>query len=228
MTVFSSGISMYAMALLAEAAARLEFHDACIAVRGHRPGLHPPRRATSAIYNEVLQFFLIVFGLRAAGLLGLKDVGGWHGLQARLRRWRPRGFCAGRLDESWTIWASAPPIRWASNGLASRWAGLRAVLRLLVHGLPGRAAGAGGGLHGPPRGARRFIAAVPKMLFPFLVILPGMIAVALPRCTRRERALAAAHGRRHARLQHGDSPHAGPLLPGGMLGLGLTALMAPS
>ena len=32
---------------------------------------------TSAIYNEVLQFFLIVLGFLPVVLLGLKDVGGW-------------------------------------------------------------------------------------------------------------------------------------------------------
>ena len=39
---------------------------------------------TSAIYNEVLQFFLIVAGFLPLVLLGLKDTGGWSGLQAKL------------------------------------------------------------------------------------------------------------------------------------------------
>ena len=39
---------------------------------------------TSAIYNEVLQFFLIVAGFVPLVLIGLKDVGGWSGLTARL------------------------------------------------------------------------------------------------------------------------------------------------
>ena len=34
---------------------------------------------TSAIYNEVLQFFLIIAGFLPLVLLGLKNVGGWHG-----------------------------------------------------------------------------------------------------------------------------------------------------
>jgi len=42
----------------------------------HRPGLHLHGGLTSAIYNEVLQFFLIVFGFLPLVLLGLKDVGG--------------------------------------------------------------------------------------------------------------------------------------------------------
>ncbi len=39
---------------------------------------------TSAIYNEVLQFFLIVLGFLPLVLLGLKDIGGWSGLTAKL------------------------------------------------------------------------------------------------------------------------------------------------
>ena len=38
---------------------------------------------TSAIYNEVLQFFLIVFGFMPVAYLGLRDVGGWEELAAR-------------------------------------------------------------------------------------------------------------------------------------------------
>ena len=60
--------------------------------------------------------------------------------------------------------------------------------------------------------ARRtpLIAAVPKMLFPLLVILPGMIAIALH--TAGARGFTAAQGRRHARLQHGHAADAHALL----------------
>jgi len=39
---------------------------------------------TSAIFNEVLQFFMIVAGLLPLAFLGLRDVGGWAGLSQRL------------------------------------------------------------------------------------------------------------------------------------------------
>ena len=39
---------------------------------------------TSAIYNEVLQFFLIVAGFLPLVWVGLKNVGGWNGLKATL------------------------------------------------------------------------------------------------------------------------------------------------
>ena len=110
--------------------------------------------------------------------------------------------------------------------------------------------------------AHALIAAVPKMFFPFLVILPGLIAIAStarpigprPNSPGAASAIARAvalHGRR--RPQAGVIPykidpsraavldarrqprlnydlampeHAAALLPTGMLGLGLTALLA--
>ena len=43
---------------------------------------------SSAIYNEVLQFFLIVAGFLPLVYLGLRDVGGWSGLQRDAARRR--------------------------------------------------------------------------------------------------------------------------------------------
>jgi SSS family solute:Na+ symporter len=84
MTVFSSGISMYAMgALLAlllgwNIHASIALSAAVVLVYIALGGL------TSAIYNEVLQFFLIVFGFAPVAYLGLRDAGGWSGLAARV------------------------------------------------------------------------------------------------------------------------------------------------
>src|ERR1700677_3557515 len=80
MTSFSSGISMYAMAKLMGLLLGWSF-EVSIAVSAvivlvyiFLGGL------TSAIYNEVLQFFMIVFGFLPLVFLGLRDVGGWSGL----------------------------------------------------------------------------------------------------------------------------------------------------
>src|SRR4051794_14760616 len=84
MTVFSSGISMYAMGALLTLLLGWNIHVSivlsavvvlCYIALG---GL------TSAIYNEVLQFFLIVFGFAPLVFLGLRDAGGWPGLVARV------------------------------------------------------------------------------------------------------------------------------------------------
>src|SRR5256885_15288145 len=49
---------------------------------------------TSAIYNEGLQFFLIVLGFAPLVFLGLRAVGGWSGLVARLPDHPPAGGLA--------------------------------------------------------------------------------------------------------------------------------------
>src|SRR5215470_12129064 len=84
MTVFSSGISMHVMAKLVEQILGFNY-NLCIAVSAaivlayiFLGGL------TSAIYNEVLQFFMIVFGFAPLVYLGLRSVGGWHGLTEKL------------------------------------------------------------------------------------------------------------------------------------------------
>src|SRR5947199_1972330 len=99
MTVFSSGISLYALALLLEL---VRVFDTPFAALGLGPqyifhvcivssaivvlvyvllgGL------SSAIYNEVLQFFLIVAGFIPLVYLGLRDAGGWRGITATVPR----------------------------------------------------------------------------------------------------------------------------------------------
>jgi SSS family solute:Na+ symporter len=84
MTVFSSGISLHALARLMELLLGWNY-DACIAISAFivlvyifLGGL------TSAIYNEVLQFFMIVLGFTPVVFLALKDVGGWQSLKEKL------------------------------------------------------------------------------------------------------------------------------------------------
>src|SRR3989449_11602863 len=75
---------MYALAMLFELVLGWSFHGSIVLsavivlIYIFLGGL------TSAIYNEVLQFFLIVLGFLPLVLLGLKDVGGWNGLTAKL------------------------------------------------------------------------------------------------------------------------------------------------
>src|SRR5881397_2131763 len=80
MTVLSSGISLFAMGKLFNALLgwnmSLSFAISALVVLGYivLGGL------TSAIYNEVLQFVLIVVGFLPLTYLGLRDVGGWSGM----------------------------------------------------------------------------------------------------------------------------------------------------
>ncbi len=184
MTVFSSGISMYAMARLIQA---LHVFDALFNSFGWSKdwiftfaillsaaivllyiflgGL------TSAIYNEVLQFFLIVAGFLPLVFLGLKNIGGWSGLKAAV----PAMYM-----HEWhgVLHANTNPMGVDIIGLGM---GLGFVLGAgywCTDFLVIQTAMASHNMES----ARRvpLIAAVPKMVFPFLVIVPGLIAIALP------------------------------------------------
>ncbi|HEX6184689.1 MAG TPA: sodium:solute symporter family protein [Pyrinomonadaceae bacterium] len=227
MTIFSSGISLYAMGLLLGTLLGWDFtlcvlvSAAVVLVYVFLGGL------TSAIYNEVLQFFLIVFGFAPLVFLGLRDAGGWSGLQTRLATVATSsGFSAGAWTESWghTGDPSANPMGVEWFGLAM---GLGFVLSFgywCTDFLVVQRAMAADSMSA----ARRtpLIAAVPKMFFPFLVILPGMIAIALT-------YQAGESGFALPKKPDGTFNYdmAIPLMlghyfPTGLLGLGLTALMA--
>jgi solute:Na+ symporter, SSS family len=181
MTVFSSGVSMYAMGKLLQLLLGWDFTLSVLLSAGivlvytYLGGL------TSAIYNEVLQFFLIVAGFVPLVLVGLHDVGGWPGLSARLASEAvSRGFDPGALTESWQHMGSP-----ANNPMGVEWFGLVMGLGFVLSFgywctdfLVVQRAMAADSMNA----ARRtpLIAALPKMVFPFLVILPGMIAIAVP------------------------------------------------
>jgi solute:Na+ symporter, SSS family len=195
---------------------------------------------TSAIYNEVLQFFLIVFGFIPLVWLGLTAIGGWDGLTARLAEVSTsRGLPADAYTSAWSNLGDA-----ASNPVGVEWFGLVMGLGFVLSFgywctdfLVVQRAMAADSM----TAARRtpLIAAVPKMLFPFLVILPGMIALALS-----GGAGGSGQGLVPAKLAANGAPLvdaagrlvldydlATPMLlvnlfPSGMLGLGLTALLA--
>jgi SSS family solute:Na+ symporter len=180
MTVFSSGVSMYAMGKLLQLLLGWDFtlsvllSAAVVLIYTYLGGL------TSAIYNEVLQFFLIVAGFVPLVVIGLIDVGGWDGLSARLAiESVSRGFDPGAMTESWQHMSSP-----ASNPMGVEWFGLVMGLGFVLSFgywctdfLVVQRAMAADSMNA----ARRtpLIAAVPKMLFPALVILPGMIAIAV-------------------------------------------------
>jgi SSS family solute:Na+ symporter len=223
MTLFSSGISMYAMGRLLGILLGWDF-DSSVAVSAAivlsyvvLGGL------TSAIYNEVLQFFLIVAGFVPLVLLGLLDVGGWDGLVRRLAAVATaEGYPAHAWTRSWAYLGSA-----GANPMGVEWFGMVMGLGFVLSFgywctdfLVVQRAMAAESMSA----ARRtpLIAAVPKMLFPALVVLPGMIAIAL---TRTGFALP--------RRPDGtfDYDLVVPLMlvryfPPGMLGLGVTALVA--
>ncbi|HEY3026393.1 MAG TPA: sodium:solute symporter family protein [Pyrinomonadaceae bacterium] len=227
MTVLSSGISLYAMGLLLEALLGWNFTvsitiaAAVVLVYVFLGGL------TSAIYNEVLQFFLIVFGFAPLVFLGLKDAGGWTGLQARLATVATEsGFASGAWTESWSHMGSP-----GSNPMGIEWFGLAMGLGFVLSFgywctdfLVVQRAMAAKSMSA----ARRtpLIAAVPKMFFPFLVILPGMIAIALTYKSGSSGFMLPKKPDGTFEYNMAIPLMLGHYFPTGMLGVGLTALMA--
>jgi SSS family solute:Na+ symporter len=255
MTVFSSGVSMYAMGKLLQLLLGWNFNAAVIVSALIVLAYTFLGGLTSAIYNEVLQFFLIVIGFIPLTYLGLKDVGGWDGLKARIGN--------DAMVHSWKYLGSP-----SANPMGVEWfsmlMGLGFVLSFgywCTDFLVVQRAMAADSM----TSARRtpLIAAFPKMLFPFLVILPGMIAGVVAANTVGSEGSGAATGSAvvsgHASgggisLQGGkgiippkldergdpvikdgkavlDYDLATPMMlvryfPSGLLGLGLCALMA--
>jgi SSS family solute:Na+ symporter len=178
MTVFSSGVSLYAMGKLLNLLVGWSFGTSILIAAGIVLFYTFMGGLGSAIYNEVLQFFLIVFGFAPLVFLGLRDVGGWSGLQDRLA-WvaNANGLADGAYTRSWAYMGNA-----ASNPIGVEWFGLVMGLGFVLSFgywctdfLVVQRAMAANSMSA----ARRtpLIAAVPKMLMPFLVILPGMLAL---------------------------------------------------
>jgi solute:Na+ symporter, SSS family len=236
MTIFSSGISMYAMGKLFNLLLGWSFNVSVLVSAVIVLAYVFAGGLTSAIYNEVLQFFMIAFGFAPLVFLGLREVGGWDGLTARLSDAAiGNGQAAGAYTHAWQGMTSA-----ATNPLGVEWFGLVMGLGFVLSFgywctdflVVQRAMAADSML-----AARRtpLIAAVPKMFFPFLVILPGMIALALTGTAGG--IIPAKLGADGAPLLNAagkvvmDFDLATPMLliklfPEGMLGLGLTALLA--
>jgi solute:Na+ symporter, SSS family len=240
MTVFSSGISMYAMGKLLNLLLGWDFDTSVVVSAVIVLAYVLAGGLTSAIYNEVLQFFMIVFGFAPLVWIGLNTVGGWDGLVAKLTELATtRGLPPGSYVHAWRG-MDLP----TNNLIGVEWFGLVMGLGFVLSFgywctdfLVVQRAMAADSM----TAARRtpLIAAVPKMLFPFLVILPGMIALVIG-----ADAGSAGQGIIPAKLAADGTPVldaagravldfdlATPMMlvrlfPSGMLGLGLTALIA--
>src|SRR5271165_5131789 len=215
MTIFSSGISMYALGLLFQVVLGWSFTNsvflsaAIVLVYTYLGGL------TSAIYNEVLQFFLIVLGFAPLAFMATAKAGGWQGMAQRIPE---------VMTHSWKYVGDS-----AKNPMGVEIFGLTAGLGFVLSFgywctdfLVIQRAMAANSMSA----ARRtpLIASIPKMIMPFIVIVPGMIAIALV-----QDPLGYA-----IPLKPDGGPNYDLVLttlmaqfyPSGLLGVGLTALMA--
>ena len=215
MTIFSSGISLYGLALLLEALLGWQFSVSITIAAGIVLVYTYSGGLTSAIYNEVLQFFLIVLGIAPLVFAGLHAVGGYDGLVAHLpaqmmHSWKPL-FGDGENTMGVNFAQIAMGLGfvlsfgyWCTDFLVVQ----RAMVAKNM------------------KDAQRtpLVAAFPKMLLPFIVIVPGLIALALTKMGTGYSLPLKSDGRMNfdmtlpTLLTH--------FYPTGLLGVGLTALMA--
>jgi SSS family solute:Na+ symporter len=191
MTIFASGISMNALAKLLNSLLGWDYNFGLFVCSGVVLLYVLKGGLTSAIYTEVLQFFMIVLGFAPVVWLGLKDVGGWHAMTTTLQSVAVNpstiyikdagiSYAPNAWTSAWTPVLAGP----AHNPLGVDWFamvfGLGFVLSFgywCTNFLVVQRAMAAKNM----TAARNtpLVAAVPKMFFPFLVIVPGMIAAAL-------------------------------------------------
>jgi len=218
MTVFSSGISLYALAKLLEVILHWDFDVSIWLAAGIVMVYTFLGGLTSAVYNEVLQFFLIVLGLSPLVIVALHDAGGWSNMKALLQP---------QYTHAWKYMGNAHDNPLGINFISLIF-GLGFVMSFgywctdfLVVQRAMMAKDMSAAQRTP------IIAAIPKLLMPVIVVLPGVIAITL-----MQPALAANGYRIPAAANGGlDYTMTLPSLiahyyPTGLLGVGITALIA--
>jgi solute:Na+ symporter, SSS family len=205
MMVLVSGISLYAMAIILAGLLGWSFSTGVLVAAAVVLIYILLGGLAASIYNEVLQFILIVVGLSPLAFYGLREFKGWKGLAAAL----PAG-----LSHTWRGLPVASPLSATMDGIGNV-LGLGFVLSfgywctdfLLV-----QRALAAKDLTAAVK--TPLVAAVVKLFFPALVVLPGLTAVAL-----YPQSVAARYDLALPTLMARYYSH-------GLLGLGVTAMLA--
>jgi len=115
MTILMSGVNMYAMALVMRVVLGWDIHFS-IWVSSLTVGVYVASGGLfSAIFNEVLQFFLIWFGALLIPILGLVETGGWQGMVTRIHQ----NFPGQDFTHLW-----GPMRSFADNPMGIHWTGI--------------------------------------------------------------------------------------------------------
>jgi SSS family solute:Na+ symporter len=219
MTILMSGVNMYAMAVVMKVVLGWDLNfsifvsSITVAIYVAAGGLF------SAIFNEVLQFFLIWFGALLIPILGLIETGGWKGMVARIQH----NFPGQDFTHMWSNLA-----HFKDNPMGMHWTGIVfglgmvqamgywttdfLVVQRVLSAKDIRSAK-----------LAPVIGSFFKMAVPLIVILPGLLGL----------ALLPMHLYPASNLQPGQfsynevlplmlARYCGP----GLLGLGITALVA--
>lgn len=136
---------------------------------------------SAAIYNEVLQFFVILAALVPLTIIGLIKVGGWSGLKDKVVPTVTDGSVTASTSEQLSSWPGQALSGFESPILAVVGIvfGLGFVLSFgywTTNFVEVQRAMASSSMSAARRAP--IIGAIPKMLVPFVVVVPGMIAAA--------------------------------------------------
>jgi SSS family solute:Na+ symporter len=219
MTILMSGVNMFAMAKVMQVVLGWNIHFS-IWVSSLTVGIYVASGGLfSAIFNEVLQFFLIWFGALLIPILGLIEAGGWKGLVARIQHNFP--------DQNFThAWSTLGKFQ--DNPMGMHWTGivfgLGAVISMgywTTDFLVVQRVLAAKDLRSAKLAP--IIGSFFKMAVPLIVILPGLIGLAvLPEKLVPESALQPGQHSYNDVLPLMLARYCGP----GLMGLGVTALVA--
>ncbi|MEO9321888.1 sodium:solute symporter family protein [Nocardioides sp. C4-1] len=183
---------------------------------------------SAAIYNEVLQFFVIVAALLPLTLIGLHEVGGWNGLKERITAAAPS---AADADAQLNSWPGSNLTGFNSDLLSVIGIvfGLGFVLSFgywTTNFVEVQRAMASDSISS----ARKtpIVGAFPKILVPFITILPGMIAAVLVSEIATVKSGGSVDDPTGAPVEFNDSLLylMRDVLPNGLLGIAIAGLMA--
>jgi SSS family solute:Na+ symporter len=219
MTVLMSGVNMFAMAKVMQIVLGWDINFS-IWVSSLTVGVYVALGGLrSAIFNEVLQFFLIWAGALLIPILGLYEAGGWANLKVQI---------AARASEQYVhLWSTLGSF--SSNPMGINWVGivfgLGAVISMgywTTDFLVVQRILAAKDIRSAEMAP--IIGAGFKMLVPIIVILPGLLGLAVLPMKLTGESTAAAMGLHSYNdvLPLMLARYCGP----GLLGLGVTALIA--
>jgi SSS family solute:Na+ symporter len=168
---------------------------------------------SSAIYNEVLQFFVILAGLIPIAVIGLVKVGGWHGLVDAVRGTK---LGEGALH-TWSNTATS------DNPLGANWLGIAFGLGfVLSFGYwTTNFAEVQRALSAKDMSAARrtpIIAAFPKLVIPAVTVIPGLVALVTVKGLGADKGDFTYNNAIPLLMRD--------LLPNGVLGIAVTGLLA--
>ena len=234
LTVLVSGASMFAMAKILQLLLGWNM-DVSIWVASLTVAVYVTLGGLiSAVFNEVLQYFLIWFGSLLIPILGLIDAGGWNGLVEKIQRNVPVIHPSVGSANFTSLWRNLGSFD--TNPMGIDWFGMVFGLGLAVSFgywctdfLQVQRVIVAKDLRAAQNGT--IIGAVLKMLVPIIVTIPGLLGLAVLLNSDGSPLVLVPESDPRANITHRTFNDVLPLLMGkylgpGLLGLGVTAMIA--